>query len=386
MSTNKNDGNTLKAPEQPISFQTGSNAIKPSKLKIIVIVCTIATVVVIALSILIVLLLMNLKNNDNSKENSSPTFIKETTVAETTIAETTVPLKKEILLNADNELGYVFNLTFEEFIESYNKAIHEFQFDNLNTINSNDFKSQNIDGNVYGINNPNYYKANTISLMIDTETKKVFYIDIRKETENFESELLILIKVINPSVSLSQAESIMNNAMNGTVISNYSAVLKDNICYYVGNFITEENMSIALIPMTEDYYNSRILINVNETSSDNNNSNLSYVVEDFGHFYADVPKNWIYEVENGAIYFYEEYNFNHDETGSKGYLCDIIGIDPQNSDTLSPNAKYIGGTDTIDYYVEFPMGSGIIEDETASQKMQVANNQLEDFIDSIIFK
>ena len=123
-----------------------------------------------------------------------------------------------------------------------------------------------------------------------------------------------------------------------------------------------------------------------ESHSNENDSELSYIVIDFGDFYADVPKNWIYNTESRAIYFYEEFNYTHGETGSTGYLCDIRGIDLQNSDTPSPNSRFIGGTGKTNYYAEFPMGMGVIEDELASQKMQIAYGQVEDFIDSIIFK
>ena len=113
---------------------------------------------------------------------------------------------------------------------------------------------------------------------------------------------------------------------------------------------------------------------------------ITYTETDFGDFTVQLPSNWTYEVENGGIYFYESYVHAHDEIGSTGYLCDIVGIDPKDADTLRPNARQLGQAGSVEYYVQFPMGIGVIEDETAKEKMNTAYDQVETFVQSVIMK
>lgn len=113
---------------------------------------------------------------------------------------------------------------------------------------------------------------------------------------------------------------------------------------------------------------------------------ITYTEEDFGDFTVRLPSNWTYEVENGGIYFYESYVHAREDIGSTGYLCDIVGISPSDSDTLRPNARQLGQAGGLEYYVQFPMGVGIIEDETAKEKMQIAYGQVENFVQSVIMK
>lgn len=113
---------------------------------------------------------------------------------------------------------------------------------------------------------------------------------------------------------------------------------------------------------------------------------ITYTEEDFGDFTVRLPSNWTYEVENGGISFYEAYVHAREDVGSTGYLCDIVGISPSDNDTLRPNARQLGQAGGREYYVQFPMGVGIIEDETAKEKMQIAYGQVETFVQSVIMK
>lgn len=391
----KKDRNNKQSSELTKSFQMDFDDSKSNKLKITVIVCAVVVVITVVLSVLVVLFLMNFKSSDNKKENYVPTSVEQTTVIETTIVETTAPPEKEILLKADNELGYVFNLTFEEFIESYNNAVDKLQV-NTEKLKISDFKEvtfsdkKDMDSK-YGVD---FFcqGADGIHLYLDKNSNKIFAIILTTETsmENLKTKICLIIKSVNPDfkkedvqncyIQLVNSEESFSQNSGETIVS---YLYLNNIRYELSR-VNDYGYCADILPCTEEYYQQQL--EAVRTNGDFDDSDVSYVVEDFGQFYADIPDGWTYEVENGAIYFYEEYNHSHDETGSAGYLCDIRGIDPQGSDTPSPNSEYIGGTGTIDYYVEFPMGMGVIEDETASQKMQIARSQLEDFVDSIIFK
>lgn len=348
-----------------------------------------------AISFLIVFICLyfssNKDENTNSVENTTiiettEEITEEVTEQETTEAETTVPLKKEMLLKTDDELGYVFNLTFEEFIESYNNAVDELEFYNISYINTFDFEEL-----MFAEDDFFCQHSDGINLYLDKNSNKIFEIFLSNETsmEELKTTICLIIKSINPEFIKEDVQSCYTQLVNseesfsqdsGETTVNY--LYLNNILYELCQ--SDGWYSANISPCTDDYYQQQL--DNARTNSTSDNSDSSYIVEDFGQFYADVPNNWIYEVRDEGIYFYEEYNYTNDEIGSTGFLCRISGIEPQNSDTLSPNSRYIGGTGKIDYYVELPTGVGIIEDETASQKMKIAYSQVEDFIDSIRFK
>ena len=111
-----------------------------------------------------------------------------------------------------------------------------------------------------------------------------------------------------------------------------------------------------------------------------------YMTVDFGRFTADVPKNWVYERSENGFFFFEAYNHDHPETGSDGYLCEILSVMPEDSYMVLPFAHYLGGDDYYSTYIQYPTGMGIIEDKTGSQKMQTALKQTGDFEASVIVK
>lgn len=318
--------------------------------------------------------------SDNSGDNKTD---------KTTSEKTTV--------SADNELGYEFDFTVDSFASALKNSIVELNLDYK--VSVSDYKPMEFAdekekaGNKFNIDYRGYeFNNHDLIVFVDNKTDKLFQIEI------YDKDILLgVIKTINPSFTKSEVENCYKQMTDSnTVFTNDDSsvtikyLFQDNICY---EYIFTHTFFFRIFSSSKDSYDkylqtvsSNMKKSNNDTTESSNDADLDYTVEDFGRFYADVPKNWVYEVENGGISFYEEYNHSHGETGSTGYLCQIVGISPENSDTLSPNSEYLGNASDLDYYIEFPMGIGMIEDKTASEKMQTAHSQVEGFVESIIFK
>lgn len=108
----------------------------------------------------------------------------------------------------------------------------------------------------------------------------------------------------------------------------------------------------------------------------------------FGSYSLALPENWTYEVSDDGVYFYEKYNFTHEETGSTGFLCYIVSTsDSVEQETNQyPNSSLLGTKYGINYFVRHPMGIGIIEDETAQQKYHDALNEVNDVLETFQFE
>ena len=312
--------------------------------------------------------------SDNSGDNKTD---------KTTSEKTTV--------SADNELGYEFDFTVDSFASALKNSIVELNLDYK--VSVSDYEPMEFSdekekaGNKFNIDYRGYeFNNHDLTVFVDNKTDKLFQIEI------FDKDTLLgVIKTINPSFTKNEVENCYkqmtdsNTAFtndDGSVTIKY--FFQDNICYELQTLTNQSTFIIT--SSSKDNYDKYIQTVSSNMKKSNNDTDLNYTVEDFGDFYADVPKNWVYEVENGGIYFYESYNHSHEETGSTGYLCDIKGVSPENKSEISQNSEYLGSSGTIEYYVEFPMGIGMIEDETASEKMQTAHSQVEGFVDSIIFK
>lgn len=312
--------------------------------------------------------------SDNSGDNKTD---------KTTSEKTTV--------SADNELGYEFDFTVDSFASALKNSIVELNLDYK--VSVSDYEPMEFSdekekaGNKFNIDYRGYeFNNHDLTVFVDNKTDKLFQIEI------FDKDTLLgVIKTINPSFTKNEVENCYkqmtdsNTAFtndDGSVTIKY--FFQDNICYELQTLTNQSTFIIT--SSSKDNYDKYIQTVSSNMKKSNNDTDLNYTVEDFGDFYADVPKNWVYEVENGGIYFYDSYNHSHEETGSTGYLCDIKGVSPENKSEISQNSEYLGSSGTIEYYVEFPMGIGMIEDETASEKMQTAHSQVEGFVDSIIFK
>lgn len=319
--------------------------------------------------------------SDNSGDNKTD---------KTTSEKTTV--------SADNELGYEFDFTVDSFASALKNSIVELNLDYK--VSVSDYKPMEFSdekekaGNKFNIDYRGYeFNNHNLTVFVDNKTDNLFQIEI------FDKDILLgVIKTIYPSFTKNEVENCYKQmTYSNTVFTNDDSsitikyLFQDNICY---EYIFTHTFFFRIFSSSKDNYDKYLQtvsskhkkVDIDTTAETKSNSDLDYTVEDFGHFYADVPKNWVYEVENGGISFYEKYNHSHGETGSTGYLCRIVGISPENSDTLSPNSEYLGNASDLDYYIEFPMGIGMIEDKTASEKMQTAHSQVEGFVESIIFK
>ena len=310
--------------------------------------------------------------------------------------------KDSQIVKTDNELGYEFDLSVDSFSKELknsadNKLCISLKVSDYKLIKFDDEKEKL--GNKFNIDYRGY-QFDDFYVLVDNDTDHVFQITISGSGSISASQNLIfaVIGTINPSYLRGEVDNCYQQitesktsytSNDGSVTIKY--YFNENVCYEYQKLAN--GFSFVVTSSSQDNYNkylktvsSNMKKSNNDTTESSNDNNLDYIVEDFGDFYADVPKNWVYEVENGGIYFYEAYNHSHEETGSTGYLCDIKGVSPENKSEISQNSEYLGSSGTIEYYVEFPMGIGMIEDETASDKMQTAHSQVEDFVESIILK
>lgn len=347
-----------------------------------------------------------LTDDDINKEKtqiSSAQQQTKTIPAETQQSTTQAAKQKDLqITKTDNELGYEFDLSVDSFSKELKNTADNKLCINLKV---SDYKLMEFDnekeklGNKFNINYRGYQFDN-FYVLVDNSTDHVFQITISGSgsVSTYQNLILAVIGTINPSCLRGDVD----NCYQQITESKTSYTSKDgsvNVKYYFNENVFYEYQKLAngfsfvVTSSSKDNYDkyiqtvsSNMKKSNNDTTESSNDTDLNYTVEDFGDFYADVPKNWVYEVENGGIYFYESYNHSHEETGSTGYLCDIKGVSPENKSEISQNSEYLGSSGTIEYYVEFPMGIGMIEDETASEKMQTAHSQVEGFVDSIIFK
>lgn len=103
----------------------------------------------------------------------------------------------------------------------------------------------------------------------------------------------------------------------------------------------------------------------------------------FGDYSIVVPEEYIYEEIGNTVTFYEKYNHEHSDTGSTGLLFSIVkttGVD----DFIS--AELLGSNDKYNFYIEYPTGLGIIEDEVANQKYIDAMNMMDSVLDTFEIK
>ena len=340
----------------------------------------------------------NAKTQISSAQQQTKTISAETQQSTTQSAKQ----KDSQTTKTDNELGYEFDLS----VDSFSKELKNTADNKLCiSLKVSDYKLMKFDnekeklGNKFNIDYRGYQFDN-FYVLVDNNTDHVFQITISGSGSGSNSQNLILavIGTINPSYLRGEVDNCYKQitesktsytSNDGSVTIKYC--FNENVCYEYQKLAN--GFSFVVTSSSKDNYDkylqtvsSNMKKSNNDTTESSNDTDLDYTVEDFGHFYADVPKNWVYEVENGGISFYEEYNHSHGETGSTGYLCRIVGISPENSDTLSPNSEYLGNASDLDYYIEFPMGIGMIEDKTASEKMQTAHSQVEGFVESIILK
>lgn len=103
----------------------------------------------------------------------------------------------------------------------------------------------------------------------------------------------------------------------------------------------------------------------------------------FGDYSIVVPDEYVYKEIGDTVTFYEKYNHEHSDTGSTGLLFSIVkttGVD----DFVS--AELLGSNDEYNFYLEYPTGLGIIEDEVANQKYIDAMNMMDSVLDTFEIK
>ena len=340
---------------------------------------------------------------ENAKTKMLSVQQTKTIPAETQQSTTQAAKQKDSqITKTDNELGYEFDLS----VDSFSKELKNTADNRLCiSLKVSDYKLMEFDdekeklGNKFNIDYRGYQFDN-FYVLVDNSTDHVFQITISGSgsVSTYQNLILAVIGTINPSYLRGDVDNCYQQITESktSYTSNDGSVnvkycFNENVCYEYQKLAN--GFSFVVTSSSKDNYDkyiqtvsSNMKKSNNDTTDSSNDTELNYTVEDFGDFYADIPKNWVYEVENGGIYFYESYNHSHEETGSTGYLCDIKGVSPENKSEISQYSEYLGTSGTIEYYVEFPMGIGMIEDETASEKMQTAHSQVEGFVDSIIFK
>lgn len=108
----------------------------------------------------------------------------------------------------------------------------------------------------------------------------------------------------------------------------------------------------------------------------------------FGSYSLELPNNWMYNITDDGVYFYEKYNYSHEETGSTGLLCSIKStsnsVEKETSESI--NASLLGSKYGMNYFVYHPTGIGIIEDEVAQQKYHDALREVNDVMETFQFE
>lgn len=115
-----------------------------------------------------------------------------------------------------------------------------------------------------------------------------------------------------------------------------------------------------------------------------NKNNTSVAGENrtsFNDYSLILPEDWVYEVSDNEVIFYEKYNYENENTGSKGYLFSIVKTE-MNPEDYSESAILLGTQDEYNYIRLYPMGFGIIEDEEAREKWSSAMGEVDPVLET----
>lgn len=154
-------------------------------------------------------------------------------------------LHKDILLKTDTELGYVFDMTFEQFIDRYNNAVSTLQLDNERMITQTDFDNMILDDDYerYGVSQISGKAHGYIRLFFDDHSR-IFNIEILLDgfIDDRKMEILPILKTVNPDCTKKEVENMYDNIINGNTV--YTDDKYISLKHYYNNCVLYEYQGI----------------------------------------------------------------------------------------------------------------------------------------------
>lgn len=283
-----------------------------------------------------------------------------------------------------------------------------------------------------------------LSVYEESESEKVCKINILisssyeqeriDESEKYLKALAVELEMLtHPNYSQKDAENAVTEIMNKSKIKDNSYavnnVFESNIMSrYLLSYNSNLMHSYDVIPMSEKYYKekyekenaesynssvSSTAASVDKTeepsesqtpettiseeqttartetteskSGDDRQQSVGSERVSFGDYSLLLPDDWTYEKEGDYIHFYSKYVHDRNVEYESGFIFSIEKT-KGNEDDYPGLAIKLGEKDGYNYYVVYPTGMGIIQDDTARQKFSEAMEKDDGVIDSFEFE
>lgn len=369
---------------------------KKSKKKLIAVISVVSALVVIlaVVGVIFVPKMFGGKDKVTVKGTEQVTTVEHTTEVVTTAEPTTVeptnadPLSKtenDIVQKADNEFGYVFNINPSEFEVMYNNAVIKLGIDEDYKIQLSDFKKEkttflNADAISYSYENQ---KLGTVDFTVNEETNQIEYISTGVNTDKddtnssetiMNNRTTILIKMLTPNLSKTEVQNLANALYNSEkrTVEMARTVFNNFVYYYLAQYENPDSLEVGCIPVTKEYYEN---LNFADESSVTESEEKR---TSFNGFSIEIPDTWTYEVEGDKVSFYEEYIYDHPETGSKGFLFAIEKTTDEPVNSI--NSVVLAEKDGYYFIQTNPTGFGILKDDYANERMHDALSATDEVI------